>query len=146
MRLLLAVSLIALTVLPACGGGSDRLSAEELRRQADATCVEYERKLDAIETPDSLEGLAAYSRQAGEALAAGLDDLRELEPPEELEERYRRWLATGDDALRSIEELGDAAEQGDEAAVEKLFASAGAEDDESDRLASEIGLKACADD
>jgi hypothetical protein len=132
--------------LGACGGGDDRLSAEELRQQADAICAEYESTLDELGEPATLAELATYAEEASSALSDGLADLRELEPPEELEDDYDAWLATGDDAVEQIDELQTAAEDEDQAAIDDLLASAGESDEESDRLARAVGLEECSND
>ncbi len=87
-----------------------------------------------------------YAEDASTALEDGLADLRELEPPEELEEDYDAWLATGDDAVDRIGELRAAAEAEDQDAVEALFDTADESDEESDQLARDLGLDECSDD
>lgn len=146
MRLLALLFPLVLALAACGGGGDDRLSTDELREQADAICAEYERQLDDLEEPDNFEELVAYAEDASAALEDGLADLRELEPPEELEENYDAWLATGDDAVDRIEELRAAAEDEDQAAIETLFESADESDEESDQLARDLGLEECSDD
>ena len=145
MRFLLAGLLV---VLAGCGGSGDdeRLSAAELATRADAICAEYERELGALENPQSFDELATYARGARGALSDGLNDLRGLRPPADLESRYASWVEAGERALARIDELEQAADKDDQAAITKLAAAAEREDGETDRLASDLGMKECADD
>ena len=141
----LALVLLALA-LAACGGGDDRLSRQELVSQADAICMDFERRIDELGEPQSLEALAEFAREAQPIFDEGLDELRELEPPEDLEETYGRWIATGDETADVLQELGEAAGDGDEAEVRRISERADDLDQRSDRLARRIGLKECAND
>jgi hypothetical protein len=74
----------------------------------------------------------------------GLDALRRLDPPQELEERVEEWLGRNAENVRAIGSLREAAEAGDATRVREL-ASAGADNEAAaDRLASELGLAECA--
>jgi hypothetical protein len=147
MRTLFAgLLLLAVAGCGGGGGGSDRLTREELAKKADAICTEYESKVDALKDPQSFAELAAYAHSAHRALSDGLSDLRELEPPTDLESRYDSWVGAGDRALARIDELQKAAVKKDQLQIQKLVAAANREDNESDRLATELGMVECAND
>ena len=133
-------------VLAACGGGDGGLTREELVSQADAICVEFERKIDELEEPQSIEALATFAREARPIFEDGLDELRELEPPEDLQVTYDRWVATGDETAKLFGELGRAAADRDQAEVRRILEQTGELDARSDRLARRIGLRECAND
>jgi hypothetical protein len=129
------------------GGGDDRLTKDELMQQANAVCADYAGQLKALgNPPQTLSGLATYARSAHGALADDLARLRKLHPPAELEAKYDTWLAAGDRALARIDELGKAAAEGDQIEIRRLVNAAKTEDEQSDRLATELGMVECAND
>jgi hypothetical protein len=129
------------------GGGDDRLTKDELMKQANAVCADYAGQLKALgDPPQTLSGLATYARSAHGALADDLARLRKLHPPAELQAKYDTWLAAGDRALERIDELGKAAAKGDQIEIQRLVNAAKTEDEQSDRLATELGMAECAND
>ena len=143
-----AIVLLAAVLLAGCtGGGGEpevRLTADDWMRQADRICAEYEGRLDRLAQADDLEGLARMAAEAEPIAEEGLDALRRLEPPEELEERADEWLARNAENVRAIGELRAAAEAGDETRVQELASAAVDNEAAADRLASELGLEDCA--
>jgi hypothetical protein len=142
------VAVVVLLAVAGCGGddGNDRLTKAELVQQADAVCVEYARKVKALGDPQTLTDLSTYARSAHQALANGLDELRKLRPPAELQTRYDTWVAAGERALGRIDELQKAAAKGDQTEIRRLVDAATREDAQSDRLASQLGMTDCAND
>ena len=145
---------VALALLACCaaaagcsvGGGEPevRLTAEQWIAEADRICAEYEGRLDELPQPDDLDGLAAMAAEAQPIAEEGLDALRRLGPPEELEEQADEWLARTAENVRAIGELREAAEAGDATRVQEL-ASAGLDNEAvADRLARDLGLDECA--
>jgi hypothetical protein len=143
-RLLLpAFSVVALAV--GCGGGDDgeRLSQAEFVAQADAICQEYEAKLDALGQPQNEDELAEFADKAIPIAKDGRDALGELNPPENQQENYDAWLEQGDRAIEIVEDLRDAAEEGDQAEIQRIAQEADQADQESNRLAEELGFDEC---
>jgi hypothetical protein len=143
------VAALLLIAAAGCGGegGNDRLTKNELLQQANAICADYAGQLKALgDPPQTLSGLATYARSAHGALADDLARLRKLHPPAELQAKYDAWLAAGDRALSRIDELGKAAAKGDQIAIQRLVGAAKTEDEQSDRLATELGMSECAND
>jgi hypothetical protein len=132
--------------LAGCGGGGDRLTKEELASRADAICGKYEAKLDALAEPQSIEEVASLAEKAKPIVADGVDELEQLEPPEELEDDYDRWIELNRDSLEAIDDLKQAAADGDEARVQQVVQDANAQEKEADALARQIGLDECAMD
>jgi hypothetical protein len=131
------------------GGGSssssdDRLTKAEYIEQADAICARFDEELDALAEPETLDDLAAMATEAKPIAESGVAELRALNPPEELDEQVGAWLALNDANVAAIDELREAAETGDESAVQQVAADAAANEDKADAAASEIGLTDCA--
>lgn len=143
-----AVIVLIAVVLAGCSGGSSepevRLTADEWTRQADRICAEYEGRLDRLADAGDLEDLARMAAEAEPIAEEGLEALRRLEPPEELEEPVEAWLARNAENVRAIGELREAAEAGDETRVQELASAAADNEGEADRLAAELGLDDCA--
>jgi hypothetical protein len=139
----------AAAVLGGCSGngdGDDRLSREEYVRRADAVCREYDKRLNELGQPSSIEELAALADEALPVAEEGVGKLRELEPPESLERRVGEWLERNDRNVDLIEALRDAARAGEETRVQELAAEAADNETAADRLARRIGLKDCAEE
>jgi hypothetical protein len=128
------------------GGGDDRLTKDELISQANAICLDYGRKVKALDDPRTLTDLSVYAKSAHQALADGLAQLRKLHPPDELQTRYETWVAAGDRALERIDELQKAADKGDQAEIGRLVNAAQREDARNDRMAQQLGMTDCAND
>jgi hypothetical protein len=142
-----ALALAWVLALGACssgGEGEERLSRAEYIRQADAICASYDKRLGTLGRADSVEELARNAERALPIARDGVAELRELSPPEQLEPRVEEWLERNDENVEKIEELGDAAREGDETAVQAIAADAADNEREADRLARRIGLRSCA--
>ena len=142
----LASLLLATVALAGCGGGSDRLTREEFVEQATAACARVEERVDALGEPQSLAEVETLGRELRGALGDGLEELRELEPPEELAGPFERYLATGDDVLEQLDRLAEAASAGDRAAVERAAAAGDELGRQAAELAAAAGIPGCEDD
>jgi hypothetical protein len=145
-RGLVATAVSALVVFAGCGGGDgggDQLTAEEFRQQADSICSEFEGRLDELGTPESLDDLQGYVDEAVPILEEGTNRLDELRPPDELEEDWNRAMEINREQLDNVRELQDAAAEGDQAGVAELLQEADAAREESNQLATELGLSEC---
>ena len=137
----------ACVALAGCGGdgGGDRLSRAELVSRADAICRTYEARLDALGQPTNVDELKEFADKSVPIAKEGRDELRALEPPEDLEATYDAWLEQGDEAIEIVERLRDAAEDGDTAEIQRIARDAQRADTESNRLAGELGFRQCGD-
>lgn len=142
-RLLLLVPLAALVA--ACGGGDDRLSREELQTEVNAICAEINRELEALGEPSSIDEVAEFARRATRLAREGVADLRALEPPEEDERQYDRFLAEGDRVVALSRRLEKAAEEADAEALEQILREARESERRSDRVARDLGFDECAE-
>lgn len=117
----LAAALVTAVALAGCAGdGDDRLSREEFVERATTICMRAEERIAALEEPASVAELGGYARDAREITEQGVSDLRELQPPEELADGFRRYLESGDEVVALLGELEDAAAAGDEAEARRV--------------------------
>lgn len=136
--------LAAMLAITGCGGGgNDRLSRPEFVSRADAICAEYEGKLNALGTPQNPEQLADFADKALPIARDGREELGELRPPEDLEETYDAWLEQGDRAIEIVEDLRDAAEDGDVSEIQRIAQEAQTADVKANRLAAQLGFERC---
>lgn len=152
MRTLLLAGICLLAAGCMSGGGSTdivsadtRLTKAEYIEQADTICAEFDGELDALPEPKTLDDLATMAEQAKPIAEAGVAELRALSPPEALAEQVDAWLDLNDANVAAIDELREAAESGDETAVQQVAADAADNEAKADALAGEIGLTDCAD-
>lgn len=142
----LAALLAAALTLAGCSGGAKRLTKDEYARQADAVCREFQTKIEALGEPKSLADIVRLADRALPILEDGLGRLRRLRPHKDLEATAKAWLRTGDANVAALEDLRAAAEQRDEAAIQRVAREAETNDKLGDELATELGMKDCAED
>ena len=141
------VPLLSAIVLAGCGGG-DRLSKAEYTEQADAICARYDKELETIEQDlagaQSPQDAAAAIDRGIPIVRKGVAELRELEPPEELDDEVDRWLELNDENVKNLEELRDAAKGGDTQRAQEVAEKSRETERKSDEVAARIGLDECA--
>jgi hypothetical protein len=151
VRRLVVVSLLVGGALltAGCGGGDgdgDRLSRDELIAEADAICAKYQEQLDALATPESLEDIERLAEEGKPIVEEGVNELKALEPPEDLEDEWDELMEHNDASVALIDELSAAATSGDLARVQEIADEAQRQDEETDQLARELGLEECSND
>jgi len=156
LRTRLTAALLALVASAAlatagCGGGGgggsgDRLTAAEFRQAADAICAEYDQKIQDLGEPESLADLTDFIGRAIPIIEEGFNKLEELQPPEELEADWNRAIEVNAENLQLTKDLQAAAESGNEERVQEILAQAGQNEEETDRLARELGLQRCGEE
>ena len=135
-----AVSLIVVSVLAACGGGSeDRLTKEEFLTQGNAICSSGDEKIGAAaestfgSSEPTQEEIGAFASETiVPTIQDEIDQLRDLSPPKEDEDQVNAMLDEAQSALDNLKANPELATQG-----------GGFE--EANRLAKDYGLTACAD-
>jgi hypothetical protein len=141
----MAAGAIALA-LAACGGdGDERLSQAELREQGNAICARYDKQIDEIPVPSAVEDIPAYVTKAAPIVEREIEALKELDPPDEDQETFDQMIAEEEKTLAAGRSLGDAAEKGDDAAVEKALNEGNLASDKADEHARTLGLDDCVD-
>jgi hypothetical protein len=128
------------------GGSGEQLSAAEFREQADAICAEYDQKIQDLGEPESLEDLTAFIGRAIPIIEEGFNKLDELQPPEELEADWDRAMEVNAENLQLTKDLQAAAEAGNEQRVQEILAQASQNEEQTDRLARDLGLERCGEE
>ena len=127
-----------------CGGGSDRLPRDEFIEQADANCAKSEKDLLALgNLPQNAEDVDEYAERARPIVEDAWNEQKTLKPPEDLQDEYDEWIATGEDAIDFIDELHEAGAAEDTQRVAELFQQAEARVRETERLSRAMGLRDC---
>ncbi len=143
-RLCIALGVTAAILVAGCGG-DDRLTREEFVSEADAVCEEFDQRLEDVPGAESADDVERFVDEARPVIEDGLDELRALQPPEELEEQWNAIMDNNDDALELLDDLSQAAASADEARIQELSEEASRKDAETDRMAQAIGLENCGD-
>jgi hypothetical protein len=147
VRRALGLALFFACLAAGCGGGGEgRLSQEEFRQQANAICEKYDKKIQALGSPQSPADIPAYVQKGIPLLRQGIAELRALNPPADVEDDYNRMLDETAKAIPAAEKLADAAEKNDAAAVQDAIKEGQQADDASDELATKLKLDGCAAD
>jgi hypothetical protein len=133
-------------VAAGCGGGSGRLTREELIEEADATCAEFDRQIEDVQEPESLDDIERYVQEIRPIVEEGTNELDDLEPPEEFEDEYDDWIEATRSAVDRFDELEEAAASGDEQRIQEVLEGGAEGGEEADRLAQELGFQECGDD
>ena len=130
---------------PGCGDGSEEVSAEELVQQGDEICREVQERFSEIQAQPPANA-SEGGQQAGELLGVADDaqaELREIEPPEELRDRYEAYLDTREGVSDALERGEQAAEDQDGEAYGQAQEEAVGGAPERQRLARELGFTVC---
>ena len=145
MRVSVAALAGVLVLLSAgCGGGDgERLSKEEFQTQANAICAKYQKQIDAIGAPSSLDEVPDLISQILPILNKEIDEISALDPPEELQSDFDKMLAATDRTKAAADDLSEAAKAGDQAGVQQALEEGNAASKEADDLAANLGLQDC---
>jgi PBP1b-binding outer membrane lipoprotein LpoB len=118
-RLGLLLTLVAL--LAGCGGDDDsgELSRDEYTKQANAICVEVEKKLDALGGFEDFDELAREMKEGEDALRTSVDELRALQPPVELRGQHAKLVDLQSETADVAERIAAAAADNDQVEMQK---------------------------
>lgn len=142
----LAVVVGAAALIAGCGGGSDSPSADEFRERADAICADANREIDELTEPTSADTdeVLPFLTSGLTIQQSQIDELRDLEPPSDLEGTWNEAIDLLEQRQALIQEAadriaaGESAAQvlGDDAEIERL-------QEESRQKARDLGLTVC---
>jgi hypothetical protein len=139
---LLAASLLALAV--ACGGDGDSEDETTFQAEANAICADYGPKLELLAPPiEDEDEWAAIAADMGDLLEASVNELRLLEPPDDLSDDYAEWLDLRAQLLTTVRDVQTAGGLHDLAALDASLGRVNALMAEADPLAEELGLEDC---
>jgi hypothetical protein len=145
-RIGFAAAAVALTALAGCGDdGPEQVSAEELVSMGDEACAEGRARFAEIQAQPlrNANEAADQTRELIEAADDELNELRDLVPPEELEEPYNAYLEARVRAIEVFRQGLDAAEQDDDQAYVDAQARASAGAAKREELARAVGFSVC---
>ena len=112
-----AAAVFLLVLLAGCGGGDSR---EGFVDDVSEICRKSNNRVQELGTPESFTDTLLYARQAEDAVSDQIDELRELDPPAELEDQFEAYVATLEDRRRQLELLSDAADRTNMADIEGI--------------------------
>jgi hypothetical protein len=142
VKLVVALALANL-LLAGCGG----MSKEELVSKANAICQKAESDFDKVKQPSSLSDPAAASKYFDQLVPIAekqLNDLRALEPPDEIKANYDAFVAANDRFVKQLKELVAAAKAKDAQKGVKLAGDLQTTAKEATEKAKSAGLTQCA--
>ena len=139
------LSILVLVVFAAgCGGGdSGTLSRADYTKRANASCVEAERKLDALGGFEDFKELEREMKAGQDALEQSADELRELEPPEQLAARHEKLVDLTQKTADLAGRLSVAAGKNDQVAMQKGAERADELTTAANEVSRQLGLEEC---
>jgi hypothetical protein len=147
MRLVLGASAVVAAAASlagaGCGGGEERLSTAEFRERVNGICTKYDKQVDAVGAPSSVEEIPAYVAKVLPIVEREVEEMKAVEPPEEDQETFDAMIDEAEKALEAGRDLSDAAEENDEAAIEQALNEGNAASDRADEHARELDLTDC---
>jgi hypothetical protein len=126
-------------------GGEDQLTQAQFREQGNAICARFDKQIDALPVPSAVDEIPAYVAKAAPTVEDELEALEELNPPDEDQETFEQMIAAEEETLAAGRALSDAAEKGDDAAVEKALNEGNIASNRADEHARTLGLSKCVD-
>ena len=144
MRGSIAALVGVLVLLAGCGGGGDtRLSREEFESQANAICAKYQKQLNALGTPSSVEEIPDLVEQALAILNKEVAEIAALNPPTDMQTEFDAMIEASNNTKAAANDLSQAAKDGDQAAVQKALDEGNAASKKADQIATQLGLDSC---
>jgi hypothetical protein len=142
---LLTLALVAAAVLQGGCGGSDSATPEQFRADANKVCRDLERNLDRIQgrLPQTADQAEEQASAIVDISQQALDNLRKIEPPEELRDSYDRYLRARERAIGFAEDSRDGAADNDADAYARGKRRLAAGQPERRKQALQLGLNAC---
>jgi hypothetical protein len=127
------------------GGGSEPVSAAELVQKAGATCREERSSFERIQAhpPPNASIAAAQTGELIQATEKANSELRDLEPPEELQSAYERYLDARDHVLDEMRRGREAAQNRDSGTYGTAQAAVARDAPQRRKLAQALGLRGC---
>jgi hypothetical protein len=133
----------AIGALVSCGGGSP--STENFTAEANRLCHDAQRQFDQIQRrpPKTAQQAGKQADALVDVSGQALDNLRALEPPDNVKGAYERYLNSREQAIGYIEDGRDAAARNAPGAYARAKRKAAAGQAIRLQLARRVGLRAC---
>jgi len=141
----LLVGALVLLFAAACGGGGGdtRLSREEFESQANAICAKYQKQLNAVGAPSSVDEIPDFVEQALAILNKEIAEIGALNPPTDMQTDFDAMIEASNNTKDAADDLSAAAKAGDQAAVQKALDEGNAASKKADQIATQLGLSEC---
>jgi len=144
MRGFVAALVGVLVLLAGCGGGGDtRLSREEFESQGNAICAKYQKQLQAVGNPSSIDEIPDLVDQAVAILNREIAEIAALKPPADMQTEFDALIDASNNTKDAAADLSQAAKDGDRAAVQKALDEGNAASKKADQIATQLGLDSC---
>jgi hypothetical protein len=140
MRAHAAVAVLLIGSVAGCGGG---LSKGELVAKADAICARVNKQIAREPEPRSARDLQRLASRTVEISDPAIEEMAALEPPDELEADFGKFVASLKKQRDLTKQIGEAAGEGDTAKIQQVGADAQKAQAEYQRLSNKIGFKEC---
>jgi hypothetical protein len=141
-----AVTIVLAAALAGCGGGDeDELTREELVAQGDEICKQGRQQFAELQRdpPQSAAESAELTRQLIEITEAEIDDLNDLDAPEESQDALADYLEAREQGLEILRRGLEAAEDEDAEAYAEAQAEIARSQLDRARLAERVGFDEC---
>ena len=140
--------LLLLVLVAACGGGGDDdsdgvLTRAEYTRLANASCVEAERKLQALGAFDNFAELEKEMKVGRDALQQSADELRALKPPAKLLAQHKELVSLTDETADVATRISAAAGKNDQLEMQKQAERAEELTKAANDVAQKLGVLEC---
>jgi hypothetical protein len=143
----LVLVLVAGWLVAGCGGGrgSERVTAADLVQRADEICGKERSSFARIQAhpPPNASVAADQTQELIRVTQDANSQLRDLKPPESLQNPYDRYLEARDRVVDQMNRGRDAAEDQDSAAYGAAQGAVARDAPERRKLARGLGLKVC---
>ena len=143
----LLLVLVAGSVVAGCGGGGDseRVTAAELVQRADEICGKERSSFARVQAqpPPNASVAADQTQELIQVTRDANSQLRDLRPPESLQDQYNRYLEARDRVVDQMNRGRDAAQDQDSAAYGAAQAAVARDAAERRKLARALGLRVC---
>jgi hypothetical protein len=141
----LLLAFCAMTIAACGGGGSQRVTAAELVQRADAICAKERSSFARIQAhaPPNASVAADQTDELINVTADANSQLRDLEPPEERQSSYDRYLKARQRVIDQMTRGRDAAQDQDSAAYGAAQAAVARDAPQRRKLARALGFKVC---
>lgn len=136
----------AAALIAGCGGGgSDRLSLEDFRSQADAVCTDGNRATDAIQDPTSTDTVLPFLEATRDATAPQIERLKDITPPEDLKARWNEAISLQESQAELLNTAIERIKGGEDAmaVLNSIGGQASSNQERLRTLARELGLTVC---
>jgi hypothetical protein len=134
-----------LALAAGCGDDTEDVSTEELISRGDELCREGQERFAEVQedTPANADQAREQTEELVEIASEELDELRRMRPPEDVRDRYERYLEAREEALGQLERGRDAAADGDSRGYAEAQTELADGRGERAKLARAAGFRTC---